>query len=1082
MARLAAPIEHAQALAAALVDDGDAFAGFIGAHLAGVIGDTVVLLRAMTHKHISVWSRAARQLKSQMVPWSSVRDAQPQMSIAARRLLWKLWANRSGETLSKRDFDDAVQRVGEREAACLLVRLAPSDVATLLPRYDSGISGARALVRVHAVTVAAHVREHLAGVEASMRPTAWREVYGWFSLLVSEAPLRAMSVAQEFLEEAGSTSWRWLPLGTLVHADPAAFASLMRVSTDVCDAVTANSAQLRSAFHRLDDDTLVHWAKNATDGALADALRGLSMKRRASVLHRCRNSAIDDASLATVLLDVAPLILAADLARRQRAKAAVAADPIRALKLCAYLPLAEAQPLLAKAAVTAEAAVRALSLSLVATAAGRHQRRDDVLAAALEQLDRIKNEQDPVRQMVVQAWARVPAARFTSGCAPWLVRIAEHVCDARDTSPSTRHALHQLSSRVLVAAVVHSDDALLRAALQMMQKSAGRDGSVSFTFRDVDVPPRAVLPLIAALRTQVDDAIERSRPDVALSLATALGRRAYENSDVDAWLWRIVRQGKTHESSRAAQLLLQAPRMRDERVAQFLALDTSFVIVCPTLQRHLHVRRQDLLAPIVDVDRALTGRFADKKARWMWPLSTQLWRWSPADQRRLIAMAGRAIDDDKHVTMSRAWAIAVRSAVPCARIADFASALANKDVVVVEAALRALSCLDDPTDATPTLLEYVDGDRARVAMYAVHRALLSSPPQRTRALLEGVLSSKAKITAKKEALRLLGSLRIDGGVDVLERHLAADVHKDLRVAAGHALRQRLDDPRTFALLQRLATSTDSDGPRSLVEVSRASVPPPGRPQHLSLLLLCAQHADARVREAAYGALPAWSIDDVAGSIVDRLVSALLDADDFAWGEAARGLSQLLYMKSAAWARLPQLLSMPARDDRDLIGEQRLRCLTTLMCAASVSERRRGRAVLTSMASTLAGDERMLLEAVELRIAAVDATDAEAWRAAVAFLPDIDMTAWQAVVRKTLSAEAPARLLPLLSLANGNAREAIVALTAAALLHEEKSNVALSTDAIHKLRAHDDASVRRSASRVVVVEERQRLTPPPDIAT
>jgi hypothetical protein len=267
-----------------------------------------------------------------------------------------------------------------------------------------------------------------------------------------------------------------------------------------------------------------------------------------------------------------------------------------------------------------------------------------------------------------------------------------------------------------------------------------------------------------------------------------------------------------------------------------------------------------------------------------------------------------------------------------------------------------------------------------------------------------------------------------------------------------------------------------------VEVSRASVPPPGRPQHLSLLLLCAQHADARVREAAYGALPAWSIDDVAGSIVDRLVSALLDADDFAWGEAARGLSQLLYMKSAAWARLPQLLSMPARDDRDLIGEQRLRCLTTLMCAASVSERRRGRAVLTSMASTLAGDERMLLEAVELRIAAVDATDAEAWRAAVAFLPDIDMTAWQAVVRKTLSAEAPARLLPLLSLANGNAREAIVALTAAALLHEEKSNVALSTDAIHKLRAHDDASVRRSASRVVVVEERQRLTPPPDIAT
>jgi hypothetical protein len=514
LAHLAKPIRDAPAVAASLVDGGDPFAGFIGAHLAGVIGDERVLLRAMSHKHISVWTRAARQLKTRMPRWPAVRDAA--MSIAARRLLWKLWATRSTDTLSKPDFDDAVQRVGERDAACLLVRLDARDVEALLPRYDAGITGARSLTRVHAVTVAAMIRRRLHGADASMRAATWTNMLSWFALLASEAPLHALSIATEH-PLPSSTSWRWLDLGTMLHADPTAFAALLRRNPELCEAVGSCSAKLRAAFHRLDDETLVHWASTASDGALADALRGLPMRRRATLLLATKKSAIDDASLPLVLLDQAPLEIAADVARRQRSKTPVVNDPIRALKLCAYLPLDEAQPPLTRAAVTAEAGVRALSLSLLATAAGRHRRCDDVLARTFETLDRIKNEQDPVRQLVLQAWARVPAARFTAACAPWLVRIAEHVCDARDTSSSTRHSLHLLSSRVLVAGIASNDNALVQAALQMMQKSAGRDGSVSFTFRDVDVPQRAVLPLIAALQKQVDDAIDRARPDIALS-------------------------------------------------------------------------------------------------------------------------------------------------------------------------------------------------------------------------------------------------------------------------------------------------------------------------------------------------------------------------------------------------------------------------------------------------------------------------------------------------------------------------------------------------------------------------------------
>jgi hypothetical protein len=1081
MRRLAEPIIGAAAIATTLLEDGDPFAGFIGAHLAGVVGEQALLLRALGHAHHSVARRALRQLGPQMPDWPHVVSASSTLPLAMRRKLWKQWSITSTETLSRAQFDEAVAVVGERDAACLLLRLRGTDLQVVLPRYDAGVTGARSLARVHADVVATMIIDRVrAASSTAARTLVWGEMRSWWHLLSREAPAQAVAVAAQHLPP--EQVWGSTAMASMIAADPVAFAALMSHRV-VGEALTRQAASLPAAFARLDDKTLGTWASTTTDAALLFALRDLSIQRRRRLLISTRATAIADGSLPESLLPYAPREMAAGIARLQRAKPRVAGDPMLALGWCRYLPLAEAKPHLTKASVTSEAAVRALSLSLLASCAGRHARRDQVLEPALEQLDRIKNEQDPVRQQVLQAWALVPASRFTAACAPWLVRMAEHVSGARDTSFGTRHALHQLASRLLVAAARASDRVLVVAAITMMQKSSGVDGAITFTFRDVDVPTTVVTPLIDALRDTIGAAIDRARPDVALALASALGRRAYHNDVIDDWLWRIAKQGKTHVAGQAAELLLQAPGTRDARCEVLLDLEKTFVIVCPTLQRHLHGHRQDLLKPFIDIDKTLKGKFADAKARWCWPHHHQLWRWSPSQQQLLARMWTRAADDPKQLTTTRAHAIGVLASIPLVRAHALVPWINSTEVVVAEAALQSLSCLDHPADASPLLLQHLDSDRARVAMYALQRTLLRSPPSGTKVLLSGVLTSTAKLTAKKEALRLLGSLRIEGGVDVIAGYLGAEVHKDLRVAAGHALRQRTDDPRTQALLRTLATSADTDGPRSIASTSRAAVPPPGRAQHLALLLLCTQHADVRVRELSYQQLPQWAVDD-AQAVLSTLVAAVINLDELAWGAAADGLPHLVAVPSPSWSSLSVLLTAPDGPDRDLSGLQRLRHVEGLL-SSSPSSLRVGASHLRQLANQWRADERMVVAATKLDVAAIDCTDADAWRGVASAMstahPGVH---WPSIVNEALSqASDLQRLVPVMTtLQHGAEDEAMVAVAIAALLLSHNHDTALCADALKSLRYHAAKPVRMAASHVYVHQENGRLQQPPTLSS
>lgn len=75
---------------------------------------------------------------------------------------------------------------------------------------------------------------------------------------------------------------------------------------------------------------------------------------------------------------------------------------------------------------------------------------------------------------------------------------------------------------------------------------------------------------------------------------------------------------------------------------------------------------------------------------------------------------------------------------------------------VRDTALRALGRLDG-NEGVSALIQVMDDDRARIAIYALRHALLQMPADQTLNLLNQI--SLKKVTVAKEVIRLIGELR-----------------------------------------------------------------------------------------------------------------------------------------------------------------------------------------------------------------------------------------------------------------------------------------------------------------------------------
>ncbi|HEY3445785.1 MAG TPA: hypothetical protein VGK67_05435 [Myxococcales bacterium] len=731
-----------------------------------------------------------------------------------------------------------------------------------------------------------------------------------------------------------------------------------------CRALSANASQpvpralLRGA-RALPEKSLTALARALAPSrdALASLLAELPPSRRAAVLAAALEGCETSKEIwSDRLLTVLPHEERHAAARRMLKLPEVQRDPQRALALTAWLPVEEALAALQAESKSAKGEDRARGWSLrLACIASNRRGLDETLQALLI----LKNEQDPVRLAAYDGLCRVPVSLFQPGHADHLLAFADFAVNARDTSSGTRMAVQRLAHRLLVAWAHEPASALFQAALRAMLELAEQRPVLAFPSFQHGLRRGAERALVDVLLPWFEKEVAREVNGNVLALAAALGRRARGHERLQKLLAEIVFTSIPSErwnSQRAAELWLDDPKQRDERVRKLLDWDESAVVLAP-VWRHLHESRQDWLGPFIE-GRVLSGRFASSKAGWLFPATDGFEAWLPRQQHVFARTLTAARKDKGQHAATRAHLVFVLARLPVTSAASLDSISRSPEIPMAEAALGALVWLDEPAAGLPILLDNLDGDRARVAMYAMPRLARLVTDASLLETLRGLLArEKIKVTVHKEVLRLLGSVQLPGVGDLLEHQWRREkLHRDVRVALLHAAGRRLDEEGSWRMFEAAAAHPERDLARAVLQLREEDVAPRFRERFAATALALGRHPSLEVRQALmeHFAQPvSWGLlvpEKAARLAAEALGSAQKDAP---WPQAAKALASLACKAEALAVLEERMASLAAAawkdptevpvDQEDLPAQRRLETLCSHLLGVPAGDRPRTRA-------------------------------------------------------------------------------------------------------------------------------------------
>ncbi len=840
---------------------------------AAQIGDVDRLERALHHPWVSVRRVAATRLPLARDPQAlaaTYLEASDADRAAFRKRLRA--ENRSDVVTALLPHD-----LSDTDRAVLLATADAATVARLLPDLADLVPSVRALAARHPEAVLEHLAMTADSAPETVRDRAWAWAGPALPLLARDHPDRVLDLL-DAAPPAHMPRGVTASLATLTRRSPSRVAALLaRPRTEWPAHLPGKLVRLFRTFGPDERVRLLRRARQNPQHVVA-LLGALPPSERADAYDRA-GLATPGATTPRLLLEELPHDLRHAEARHQQTL--LAGHRAAQGDYAAFLPFEEARGVLDPLLASADAAERSAAYTGLLTSAGR-ERSAEVWERAVPLLERLGNEQDPVRLAAATGLAQVPIGISATGPLEQLRRFVAAVVSARDTSPGTLHTLQNHCWAAIQHGAERRRPDVVAAHLPILDQLCGPDGTTAVP--DLQRLPHGTETLVVdALLPRIRPAARRDDRRLLHSLVQSLGQRAYAQTELQGLLRDHVRSSFRGSDVRTSiSLWLADPAHKGERVAEVLRKDQSTATLWQ-VQHVLMAKRQDL-ADVLWQARPLKGRFHDGRTRYVPLLAENLHRLLPRQLDAYAAALTAAAQDE-----NRSWfaASAVRQlgrlpGVGATRLQPF---LASPKIALQEAALAALAWTDDPAVAIDRLLVHRGDDRARVATYALNRCARHARPQDLVARLAALLAPGSKVTSAKEGVRLLGALRPPGALEVLLDAVGATSHLDVRIALARTVRDFLDDERAWQVLDAAARAT-RDEARSLAETTPQQLAVRHRARYAGVL----QTASAATPEIA-GSLGSWVVWQP--GLVEVLTAQVAAPENRGWLASVAALSAAL---------------------------------------------------------------------------------------------------------------------------------------------------------------------------------------------
>jgi hypothetical protein len=621
--------------------------------------------------------------------------------------------------------------------------------------------------------------------------------------------------------------------------------------------------------HRLEADTLDALLERHA-GTLTDltyTLRRLPPARRRDLYTRFAAGWRDkDGAIPLAWLRFLPADLREREARHHLALPALATRPAQRLPYASLLSWVDANAFLEPFIKHPDPQLRQLAAAALLGAV----RFDRASAAqALRFALQRKNEQDPVRMVMLEGLAALPVATWQTEHLKDLGQVIRDALDAADLSYMT--ATH---AQALVGRLLPFHTAWAVEWLATLVKERGSINLYGLGWRMDDAAAQrlegALLPVLRSWFSQ-------QREGFIVQALSAFGPRLRALEKFANLLEQLVSSAAyPGTSGQALALLRRYQRQRFAKLAPALLKKDESWILDHSVLYHVHRHHQNLLTPFIP-GKVLRGRFAHgHRARSILPLYKGFHRWTPA-QQLLFAQTLEAITGDKRDMPSLFNVVQQLAAIPEAspnRIAEIAQGGKMIHAALRDTALRALARLEEGK-GVPFLLEAMNDDRARIAIYALRRALTEMPAARALETLQKM--PLEKVTVAKEVVRLIGELRTPEARTELLLRSRQNLHRDVRVSVLRALWDHLESADTWTVFNEAAVSSDPAIADGVIRIPAQALAPDAQSRLVALLGVLLAHPDLRVRTETLSRLESLPITDRERTLLPKLLERLNSA-------------------------------------------------------------------------------------------------------------------------------------------------------------------------------------------------------------